>query len=87
MDVPDTCGLLSEVESRITSDFDATALLEELKNGTWSAEQVVIAFCKRAAIAQQLVQPTQNHDVTVVAYQLTRLSDKLLDRDFLRRSN
>lgn len=55
MDVPLTCGLLTETESRITSDYDATALLEQLKAGVWSAEQVTVAFCKRAAIAHQLV--------------------------------
>jgi amidase len=55
LEVPATCGVLSEVECKITSDHDATALLEKLKWGTWSAEQVTVAFCKRAAIAQQLV--------------------------------
>ncbi|EMR64716.1 putative general amidase-b protein [Eutypa lata UCREL1] len=54
MDVPLTCGLLNETESRITSDYDATALLEKLKAGVWSAEQATMAFCKRAAIAHQL---------------------------------
>ncbi|KAL9078652.1 MAG: hypothetical protein Q9157_002416 [Trypethelium eluteriae] len=54
LDVPVTCGILDNVECEITSDYDATALLEKLKNGIWSAEQVTIAFCKRAAIAQQL---------------------------------
>ena len=56
MDVPLTCGLLSDVECDITSNFDATALLEKLKGGEWSAEQVTVAFCKRAAIAHQLVR-------------------------------
>jgi amidase len=55
MDAPLACGLLNETESRITSDYDATALLEKLKAGVWSAEQVTVAFCKRAAIAHQLV--------------------------------
>ena len=55
LDVPATCGILNEVECKITSDYDATALLEQLKAGIWSAEQVTVAFCKRAAIAQQLV--------------------------------
>jgi amidase len=55
MDIPLTCGLLNETESRITSNYDATALLEKLKAGVWSVEQVTVAFCKRAAIAQQLV--------------------------------
>jgi amidase len=55
MDVPLSCGLLNETESGITSTYDATALLEQLKARTWSVEQVTVAFCKRAAIAQQLV--------------------------------
>lgn len=55
MDIPLTFGLLNETESKITSNFDATALLEQLKAGVWSVEQVTVAFCKRAAIAQQLV--------------------------------
>ena len=59
MHVPVTCGILSDVECKITSDFDATALLEKLKDGVWSAEQVTVAFCKRAAIAQQLVCQVQ----------------------------
>lgn len=56
MDVPMTCGILSDEEIDITSNFDATALLEKLKSGIWSTEQVTIAFCKRAAIAHQLVR-------------------------------
>ncbi|KAJ4349961.1 uncharacterized protein N0V89_008582 [Didymosphaeria variabile] len=54
MEVPLTCGILSEEERLITSNHDATSLLEKLKSGSWSAEQVTIAFCKRAAIAHQL---------------------------------
>lgn len=56
-----TRGLLSEVERSITSDHDATALLEKLKAGIWSAEQVTTAFCKRAAIAHQLVSKFYFH--------------------------
>ncbi|RAO73738.1 uncharacterized protein BHQ10_009750 [Talaromyces amestolkiae] len=54
MDVPLSCGLLDETEAKITSDYDATALLEKLKARVWSVEQVTVAFCKRAAIAHQL---------------------------------
>ncbi|KAF7916283.1 hypothetical protein BELL_0105g00210 [Botrytis elliptica] len=54
MEVPLSCGLLNETEYQITSDYDATALLGLLKNGVFTAEQVTIAFCKRAAIAHQL---------------------------------
>lgn len=59
MDVPTTCGVLSDIEIKITSDYDATALLEKLKAGVWSVEQVTVAFCKRAAIAHQLVRLTE----------------------------
>lgn len=55
LEIPVTCGILSNIECEITSDYDATAVIEKLKLGIWSAEQVTIAFCKRAAIAQQLV--------------------------------
>ncbi|KAH7321593.1 putative fatty-acid amide hydrolase [Rhexocercosporidium sp. MPI-PUGE-AT-0058] len=54
IDIPLKCGILNEMESKITSHYDATALLEQLKAGVWSAEEVTVAFCKRAAIAQQL---------------------------------
>ena len=60
MDIPLTCGLLNESESRITSNYDATALLDKLKAGVWSVEQVTVAFCKRAAIAQQLVSSVKH---------------------------
>jgi amidase len=55
MDVPLSCGLLDETEVKITSDYDATKLLEKLKAKVLSVEQVTVAFCKRAAIAHQLV--------------------------------
>lgn len=55
-DIPVECGILTEKEIHITSDYDATALLENLRAGSFSAEEVTVAFCKRAAIAQQLVR-------------------------------
>lgn len=60
MDVPLSCGLLDEKEAKITSNYDATALLEKLKARVWSVEQVTVAFCKRAAIAHQLVRFLKN---------------------------
>ena len=54
--IPETCGLLTPDELDITSNHDATALLESLANGALSSEAVTVAFCKRAAIAQQLVR-------------------------------
>lgn len=55
LQVPTSCGVLDDVECQITSDHDATALLEKIQGGVWSAEQVIVAFSKRAAIAHQLV--------------------------------
>lgn len=55
LDVPRTCGVLTEREIEITEKYDATGLLEKLATGEFSAYDVTLAFCKRAAIAQQLV--------------------------------
>ncbi|KAL3476567.1 amidase [Aspergillus californicus] len=54
LDIPRTCGIMSDREIHITEDFDATALLEKLACGIFSSVEVTTAFCKRAAIAQQL---------------------------------
>lgn len=55
LDVPLTCGILTSRELHITSDHDAVDLVDKIRSGLFSAEEVTIAFCKRAAIAQQLV--------------------------------
>lgn len=52
--VPAECGLLSPAELAITEIQDATALRDKLANQELSAVDVATAFCKRAAIAQQL---------------------------------
>ncbi|KAF2204005.1 acetamidase [Delitschia confertaspora ATCC 74209] len=54
MDIPQKCGLLTKEELRITEEFDATALAEEIRMGRLKSVDVVRAFCKRAAIAHQL---------------------------------
>lgn len=56
MDMPLISGILNETECEITSKYDATALLEKLKAGVWTVEEVTVAFCKRAAVAHQLVR-------------------------------
>ncbi|RFU24669.1 hypothetical protein B7463_g11673, partial [Scytalidium lignicola] len=53
-DIPRTCGLLSELELDITENYDATALVEAISARRLTSEAVTVAFCKRAAIAQQL---------------------------------
>lgn len=48
-------GILTEKDLEITDGkYDATGLAEKIASGTYSAEEVVTAFCKRAAIAQQV---------------------------------
>ena len=55
MDVPRTCGLLTEKELEITGVSDVSILLDKLAKAEWSALEVTTAFCKRAIIAHQLV--------------------------------
>jgi amidase len=57
LDVPKTCGVLTERELDITSRYDAVDIVHEIRYRHFSAEEVTRAFCKRAAIAQQLVSP------------------------------
>ncbi|KAJ5911120.1 uncharacterized protein N7473_000423 [Penicillium subrubescens] len=52
--VPRESGILSERELQIT-ETDATGLVETMAEGTWTAEEVTIAFLKRATIGHQLL--------------------------------
>lgn len=60
LDIPRSCGLLSTEEIDITENYDATTLIEHLASGKFTSLAVTTAFCKRAAIAQQLVGPLKN---------------------------
>ncbi|KAI9052723.1 hypothetical protein LZ554_002999 [Drepanopeziza brunnea f. sp. 'monogermtubi'] len=55
LSIPRTCGILSEKEIEITENYSAVTLLEHLASGRFTSVEVTTAFCKRAAIAQQLV--------------------------------
>tara|TARA_R110002060_G_scaffold42270_9_gene53737 strand:+ start:630 stop:1112 length:483 start_codon:yes stop_codon:yes gene_type:complete len=55
LDIPSTCGLLTIEEITITENYNAVTLLEQLASGKLTSFGVTTAFCKRAAIAQQLV--------------------------------
>lgn len=48
-------GLLSAKELEITENCKALELIHKLSSGGLTSEEVTVAFCKRAAIAQQLV--------------------------------
>ncbi|KAH7133814.1 amidase signature domain-containing protein [Dactylonectria macrodidyma] len=56
-DLLDQTNLLTKREREITDKYDATALLGQLASGVVSSLEVTTAFCKRAAIAQQLINP------------------------------
>ncbi|CAK7236233.1 hypothetical protein SBRCBS47491_009568 [Sporothrix bragantina] len=52
--IPRECGILTADEITITEKYDATDLLAKLAAGEYSSLAVTTAFCKRAAIANQL---------------------------------
>jgi len=83
LDVPRTCGVLSEKEVEITEKYDATALLEKLAKKEMSSVEVVTAFCKRAAVAQQLVYFDVFGRIMIKAYVST---DQMPHGDVLRTS-
>lgn len=55
LDVPTTCGILNTKEVDITEKHDAVDLIEKMAKKELTASEVTLAFCKRAAIAHQLV--------------------------------
>lgn len=53
-DVPGTCGLLTPTELEITKS-SGVDLVAKLATGQLKSVDVTLSFCKRAAIAHQLV--------------------------------
>lgn len=78
-DVPVTCGILTPRELEITGDHDAVSLLDALRRGPddkgFTATEVVTAFCKRAAIAQQVVNTQTGPPLLFPFYSLGSLDD------------
>jgi len=72
-------GLLTNKEIEITEACTAVVLLEKLRQGSLSALEVTTAFCKRAAIAQQLLSC-----LTEVLYAEALARAKTLDEYFQR---
>lgn len=56
LDIVRRSGILTAKELQITEAYDVAHLLKTLSSGELSALEVTLAFCKRAAIAQQLVR-------------------------------
>jgi amidase len=54
--VPASSGVLSPEDIEITEAPSVTALLVSIHSKRYTSEQVVRAFCRRAAVAQQLVR-------------------------------
>ncbi|CAG8203927.1 unnamed protein product [Penicillium salamii] len=54
MEIPSRSGILSASQLQITELYDATDLLSKIEHRELSAYEVTEAFCKRAAIAQQV---------------------------------
>ncbi|KAL3424676.1 amidase [Phlyctema vagabunda] len=52
--IPRSSGLLTARELEITEQHDATALASCIRAKRYTAEEVTVAVCKRAAIAQQV---------------------------------
>jgi amidase len=59
--VPEECGFLSSKELAITA-CDATGVVKMMASGDWTAEEVTIAFLKRATIGHQLVRMEKTED-------------------------
>ncbi|CZT41090.1 related to general amidase [Rhynchosporium secalis] len=77
--VPQTCGILTSHELFITSSHDATSLAEAIGSRKLTAEEVTIAFCKRAAIAQQVC-----NCLTEIFFEDAIARAKFLDEEFER---
>jgi amidase len=63
---PKTSGLLSAQELELT-ESSATELVAQLAEGKLKSVDVTLAFCKRAALAQQLVSSSHATDSAIVS--------------------
>lgn len=61
-------NVLSEKELHITQKLTARGLLERMQSQELSAEEVTVAFCKRAAVSHQLVSVLRPYSFTPSAY-------------------
>lgn len=78
-DIPAKSGVLSAAELEIT-ETEAGDLIKKMVNKELTAEAVTVAFCKRAAIAQQVVSRPDLIKCRAL------ITDQLSHRDFLRAS-
>lgn len=83
VDFPKQSGLFNERELHI-AEMSATALVAEMGNGKLSAEEVVVAFLKRAVLGHQLVRLG---DLAFVVPALTLLLAQFRNRVYGGRGN
>lgn len=81
--IPRACGILSEAEIRIT-ESPARVLLEGLLDRTLTSEDVTRAFCKRAAIAHQLVRGSLGGEDSRAERQVNCLTEVFFDAAIAR---
>jgi amidase len=77
--IPGSSGILTPAELAITENYDATALADAIRSRRVTAEQVTIAFCKRAAIAQQVC-----NCLTEIFFEDAIERAKFLDKEYKR---
>ncbi|KAG0648965.1 amidase [Hyphodiscus hymeniophilus] len=77
LSIPQTCGILSSKELEITEKYDATSLAQAIASNRLTAEEVTTAFCKRAAVAQQVC-----NCLTEIFFAEAILHARALDREF-----
>ncbi|WVQ66347.1 uncharacterized protein L199_004526 [Kwoniella botswanensis] len=78
IDVPKTCGVLSPKEIEIT-ELDAPTLVGKMVAGELKSYEVTLAFCKRAAVAQQLT-----NCLTEISFTAALENAKAIDEEYAR---
>lgn len=77
-DFPRKSGMFSERELLIT-DATASEVVQRIASGEWTALEVTMAICKRAAVAQQLI-----NCLTEIFFDDAIVRAKVLDEYFER---
>ncbi|RDL36882.1 uncharacterized protein BP5553_06234 [Venustampulla echinocandica] len=72
-----SCSLLSDKELEITDVQDCVAHLEKVHSKEWSALEVTVAFCKRAAVAHQLLNCLMDIDFVGAMQRAKELDEHL----------
>ncbi|RAL15698.1 putative general amidase [Aspergillus homomorphus CBS 101889] len=75
--LPRTCGLLTDKELKITERYSVQPMLDAIRERKFTSKEVVLAFCKRAAIAHQLTRCLTEPVFEQALEQAQRLDDHL----------